>query len=239
MNYYKEPVLITEPVGNNAISFDERKLLGSEGKIYVPAIISGVIDNVVLGDKIVFEEVNDGKLVSCAGLQALVMCTHHDVPVCIMDNHNHALYFRYQAFKLWVISPWVALIHIDQHADMNEPAARIDEARVNDLSYVAEYVNTQTQIASFIKPALQSGLVSECIQVRSEAKLQEIADFKLDGLSYILDIDIDFFAHETDVSWKIELIRKLMRGAALVTIATSPSFIDQKRALELVRMLLS
>lgn len=121
---------------------------------------------------------------------------------------------------------------------MNEPSERIDEACVGDLGYVAEYVNTKTQIASFIVPALESSLISECIQIRSEAKLEEIASFDLEGMQYILDIDIDFFAHEFHTDSKIKLIKKLMPGASLITIATSPSFIDQKVALELVHKLL-
>lgn len=73
------------------------------------------------------------------------------------------------------------VIHIDQHADMNEPEVRLDEARVGDIEYIAQYVNTEAQIASFIQPALRAGLISECIQVRSEAKLEETVGRILDA----------------------------------------------------------
>lgn len=63
-----------------------------------------MINDLALGDQIVFEEVDDGKLISCKGLDSLVMCEYNGVPVCIMDNHNHALYFRYQALQQSVIS---------------------------------------------------------------------------------------------------------------------------------------
>lgn len=102
--YYKESIFITEPVGNNAISYEERKALGSEGKIYVPAIVSGSVSDVSLGHQIVFEEIENGKLISCVGLESLVMCVYKDIPVCIVDNHNHVLYFRYQALQQSVIT---------------------------------------------------------------------------------------------------------------------------------------
>lgn len=100
-------------------------------------------------------------------------------------------------------------------------------------------MNTQTQIASFIKPALHGGLLKECVQIRSEAKLVEIiqnSKFKIQN--YIVDIDLDFFVHETNVSNKMNLLRQLISSAPVVTIATSPYFLDQHRAIELIHLLL-
>ena len=98
-------------------------------------------------------------------------------------------------------------------------------------------MNTQTQIASFIQPALRSGILSTCVQIRSEAKLQEIADSLDSRDPYILDIDIDFFAHEENIQPKISLLQKLISSAQLVTVATSPSFIDQERAMSIIQEL--
>lgn len=58
--------------------------------------------------------------------------------------------------------------------------------------------------------------------------------------SIILDIDLDIFAHEMDyISNKIKLkrIRELLPRADLITIATSPYFIDQKTALKFLKMI--
>jgi hypothetical protein len=51
----------------------------------------------------------------------------------------------------------------------------------------------------------------------------------------ILNLDLDFFAPEMDFipeSKKLQIIRNLLPQVACITIATSPFFIDQKRALE-------
>lgn len=256
MNFYTEPVRLTEPVWNNAIAYSERMALWSQGKLYVPALIDWTLDDLAVWENIVFEEIDHGSLISCKGLKNLLTIHHQWKTIYITDNHNHALYFRYEALTDGLITPGATLLHIDQHADFSEPNsylnAEIKEQKAEiDLSAVVEYVNTQTQIASFIKPALQSWLLKECVQIRSEAKLQHIAeDIKLKTenntevlgfeswvLNYILDIDMDFFAHETDVSAKIELIRQLISSASVVTIATSPYFMDQQRAISLIKEL--
>jgi len=59
---------------------------------------------------------------------------------------------------------------------------------------------------------------------------------------YILDIDIDFWAPEMGIAeWDrtIQKTRQLIAGASVVTIATSPCFIEQDRAVEIVKLLLS
>jgi len=237
MHFYHEPLRQTEPVGNNAIAYDQRMALWSQGKLFLPPLIDGTIDDLTLGENIVFEEVEDEKLISCKGLQNLLRISHQEKTIFIADNHHHALYFRYLARDEGLISRWVPLLHVDQHADMNEPAGRIDPAQEHDLWYIAAYVNTQTQIASFIQPALRSGILSTCVQIRSEAKLQEIADSLDSRDPYILDIDIDFFAHEENIQPKISLLQKLISSAQLVTVATSPSFIDQERAMSIIQEL--
>lgn len=238
-NYYRDEVEITEPWGNNAIAYAERMALSSRGKLTVPRLIDGMITDITLGDQIVFEEVENGKLLSCTGLQNLLKISHNNQTIYITDNHHHALYFWYQALTDGLITKGATLLHIDQHADMNEPAERIDTTREHDMDYMARYVNEQTQIASFIQPALRSGLVTECVQIRTETKLAEIVEtYASANEQYILDIDLDFFAAESDVTSKRELIRQLVPRASLITIATSPSFFDQKRALELIDQLL-
>ena len=58
---------------------------------------------------------------------------------------------------------------------------------------------------------------------------------------YILDIDVDFWAPEMGIGEfdrTIQKTRQLIAGANVVTIATSPCFMDQERAVEIVRKLL-
>ena len=239
MNYYNQSGRQSEPHWNNAISYAERMALGSQWKLFLPQLIIWTLDDLTLWENVEFEEIENNKLLSFSWINNLLKLSHNNKTIYITDNHNHALYFRYEALHDGLISKGAKLLHVDQHADMNEPASRLDQSQEADLEYIAEYVNTQTQIASFIQPALRSGLLSECIQIRSEAKLEEIVSQRSVHQPYILDIDIDFFAEETDVSAKIAHLQTLMQDAQHITIATSPYFIDQNTAISLIRQLLS
>ncbi len=159
-----------------------------------------------------------------------------------MDNHNHALYCRYTEVLAGRVQRGLPVIHIDQHSDMKDPMGWIDVDKEADLDYIARYVNEVCTIADFIQPALRSGLISECVQVRTEySLLAESRKPKAEGGGYILDIDIDFWASEMGIEEfdrTIEKTRQLIAGASMVTIATSPCFIEQERAIEVVRKLL-
>jgi len=174
-----------------------------------------------------------------------------NISVYVMDNHNHALYCWYREYLAWRIAKWLPLIHIDQHSDMKDPIWWIDMDREHDLNYIAIYTNEVCTIADFIQPALHSWLVGSCQQIRTENGL---LGFSLDTWiasllyswqwrsGYILDIDIDFWATEMGIvefDRTIKKMRQLIAGASMVTIATSPCFIDQERAVEIVRLLLS
>ena len=72
----------------------------------------------------------------------------------------------------------------------------------------------------------------------------EKMDFQ--NYNYILDIDVDFWACPSDrredktqqeMESDFEIIRKLVDNACLITIATSPYFMEQKRAIEIIKLL--
>jgi hypothetical protein len=268
--YYKQATIIDHPIGNNAFVYDERKQLFGKAEIVVPAIIEGSLDDVKVGKDIVFAEKMDGEVKEFVGLEKLVITViarkerrdwrgnlgdtkiatlrsqwrigrNDEVSVYVMDNHNHALYCWYKEYVAWNIEKWLPVIHIDQHSDMNDPVGWIDGEKENDLAYIAIYVNEVCTIADFIQPALRSGLVSECVQVRTENGIINGKWWMVNG-GYILDIDIDFWAPEMSIGEfdrTIQKTRQLIAGASLVTIATSPCFIDQDRAVEIVNLLLS
>jgi hypothetical protein len=122
---------------------------------------------------------------------------------------------------------------------MKNPVAWLDIHKENDLDYVTEYTNEVCTIADFIQPALKTGIISQCIQVRTENGL---LDYDIPKFSYIVDVDIDFWATEMGIEEfdrTIQKTRQLIAGASMVTIATSPCFIDQERAVEIVKLLLS
>ena len=65
---YKTHHILQENVGNNAFSYDLR-----EGKsLYIPSLREGTLDDVIMGDEVVFEEREDGILKSCTGLRHFI-----------------------------------------------------------------------------------------------------------------------------------------------------------------------
>ncbi len=236
--YYHNLTIIDRPIGNNIFVYNERKELFGKAEIVISQLIEGTLDDVQLGDTTVFAEEVAGEIKEFAGLKSLVMV---EKSTYIMDNHNHALHCWYKEYLAWNIRKGLALIHIDQHSDMKDPVGWIDMSKENDLEYIATYVNEVCTIADFIQPALRSGLVGECVQVRTEYWIIN-GEWWMVNDAYILDIDIDFWAPEMSIGEfdrTIQKTRQLIAEASMVTIATSPCFIDQERAVEIVTMLLT
>ena len=65
---YKNPHILQENVGNNVFSYNLR---GSKS-LYIPSLREGTLDDVIMGDEIVFEEQEDGILKSCKGLKNFI-----------------------------------------------------------------------------------------------------------------------------------------------------------------------
>lgn len=241
---YEDKNIITEPIGNNAFSYDERMALWSAWKIYVPSLIQWTIEDVAIGTEIAFEEVVNWKLISCIWLKHFVQLEYHDTPIFIVDNHNHALSFRY--WTKWSppftergrypegMGDFFTLIHIDQHADTKD--------NTNSLSQdedVERFINTQTNVGNFITAAINSWIIDEVIQIRTDYALQEHWNTEtMQHWNIILDIDIDFRVDKEPTESDFEIIRNLITKAELVTIATSPYFMEQVRAIEIIKKIL-
>jgi len=160
-----------------------------------------------------------------------------------MDNHNHALAFWWMEFqnkkKTCLDDEAYTLIHVDQHSDMNS-SDELEDIVDNEL-WVKNFVNYQCDVGSFIVPATELNIVNEIKWVKSEFDLFtfDVEEFKagLDGKKLILDIDLDFWAPGMDIEKldeSFEKVKKMMKLADLVTIATSPYFLDQKLAIDLL-----
>ena len=66
---YQKPFQITQKIGNNAFSFDRR----NKPIIYVPSIIDGNVNDVKIGNKIVFEDFDENDVLkSCVGLKHFI-----------------------------------------------------------------------------------------------------------------------------------------------------------------------
>ena len=241
--HYQESHILSENTGNNAFSYNIRM----SKSLYIPSLIEWALDDVKIGTEIVFEEMEDDKIRSCLGLEHFIRLTDSsilalqysniptfqpsNIPITIFDNHNHALYFWYEALSKGIISPWVELIHIDEHSDLWDNKNTIQS---RDLSSIWRFTNYECNVGNYIAPAIADGLVWKVIRIENDYELDAYMDYTPSRNS-ILNLDLDFFSPEMsfiDEEKKIRCIRNLLAKVQCVTIATSPYFIDQWLAIE-------
>ena len=253
---YSSPRIISAPISNNRLNWDERE----NHTIRVPSLIEWALDEVIIGTETVIEWEVHGKITAGKWLKHFVFLRSSRVPTWIIDNHNHAFAFWHEAYWKWYIQKWALLVHIDQHTDLatpgNFPAWKHPEESHEGI--VEEYTNTDLTIADFIVPALATGLISEAVMVTGEDmhtsrsfvwedKKEEIKK-KKDGFSInspststptslILDIDLDYFSQGFDELKCFENVRYWIEKADIITIATSPLFIDQEKAISVLKSL--
>jgi len=237
---YDKDFFIETPVWNNALSFDKRK----NKKLYVPKLIKSRIDSIIeLWDNVVFEDFDfDWKLVSATWLKNMHLFEYKNKNMYLFDNHNHAFYFWYKELFEWKIKNNALLIHIDKHSDLREPLV-IPSKPFNNLEEVFYYTNFELNVWNYIIPAKKLGLIKKDIQIRSKQNIDDFflekdSLFKKFNNNIILNIDLDFFEPELDYidyNYKKELINECVKYANTITVATSPFFIDQKRALRVFK----
>ena len=180
------------------------------------------------------------------GLKKFLQIEKSDFPpVFIFDNHNHAPVFRYYCIeKSNIKSP--TLIHIDQHSDCWENKETLElNGKEDDLEKVFHFFNERCNVGNFIPPAIEIGIISNQIQIRSTAALQNL---KIDkNQNFILDIDLDFCLNWIDRTKINNEALKLLKNkfdeiwklASCITIATSPYFLDQRITINLIKNLFS
>lgn len=257
MPLYSSWFFITEPISNNRFDYLERV----HPQIYVPSLIEGALEDVQIADSIAIETYVWDTLKSGQWLQHFIFLKNARVPTWICDNHNHAFAFWFDALQKGYIQPWSRLVHIDQHTDLATPQSFPQQKAQSkkhkggflffeDLLEVQEYVNTILTIADFIVPALATGLLSKALMVTGEStdgawtfiwlggellKLQEAEDGEESSL--IVDLDLDYFAQWFDEKETFSTVMYWLAKADIVTIATSPLFIDQHRAITILKSL--
>jgi len=230
--YFQKNILRGE-YGNNAFGWENRREKYQKNPtLTIPALIHGALSDVRIGKDIVFEEVENGEMISCVGLAHFVRL--QDMPpgfpvTTIFDNHNHALYFWIEAWQSGAISEGCELIHIDEHSDLwdNEYALDLERA-YDDAGYVWEFVNHRCNVGNYIQPARDAGLITNMIRIENEHQFDAFMNYTPPKNS-ILNIDIDIFAPELDhipEEKKLSLIKNLLPRVSCVTIATSPFFIE-------------
>lgn len=224
---------ITEPLGNNAFSYAKRQ----NNSIYVPPLIEGTLSEIQLGSQIVFSEIEDGIEKNRNGLKNFVYFPFQGKNIFIFDNHNHAFFFWLAGYLQGKIKPGLPLVHIDQHSDMRDPQALPDFTlnRNVDIAEVFDYTNYVLNVGNFIQPALKLGLFSDVQIIDSSTSFERPVP-----TDYVLDIDLDIFSEDMayiDVVIKNVKIKQYIQKASFITIATSPYFINQRRALRILKAL--
>jgi uncharacterized protein involved in tolerance to divalent cations len=239
---YKIWIYITDPIWNNEFHYDERIALWSVGKIFVTNLIQWTVADLQEGSEIVFEEVVDNKLISCTWLKHFVQTGYAWIPTYIFDNHNHALFFRYRHTKQFEhkedAKPFKVL-HIDQHADTKENKNSFKATHTSPQE-VLSFTNYGCNVGNFLTSAKDAWIIEEIIQIRSQHTLHNMETLDFQNYNYILDIDVDFreWKSQQEIESDSKIIKKLMANVCLITIATSPYFMDQQVAIELVKTIL-
>ena len=220
---------IDKPTGNNIFSYEER----SNKKIFVPKLIQGTLDDVLVGSEIVFNEIDEEIEIKAKGLKNMVKFDYQDKDIYIFDNHNHAFYFWIKSLNKGSFTKGCKLVHVDQHKDTRVPENY--EVDVNNIDDVFRYTNEVLNVGSFIKPALEHNIFSELIIIDSSYGF----DLEIYG-EFVLDIDLDIFSKDMDYipyDLKLSKIQELIKKAKVITIASSPFFIDQEYAIKVLKEL--
>lgn len=237
--HYANKQILNQNLGNNAFAWDERTAeYGQSPILTIPALIDGTLDDVKIGSQIVFEEIENGILRSCVGLENFVQLSENMI---VFDNHNHAIYFWIDAVREWIIQPGFELIHIDEHSDLWNNDNHLDlEKAITNPEYAWDFTNLSCNVGNYILPAIESGLVGNMIRIENEYQIDAYIDYIPSSMS-VLNIDLDIFAPELDHipnEKKIKIIKNLLEKVQYVTIATSPYFIEQCRAINYLKNIL-
>ncbi len=241
--FYKDQIQLTSDVWNNALSYHERFSQFGKAEIMLPSIKSiDSLEDITLSKAICLEEINESWILqSCTWLEHIYEFDHQGKNIILVDNHNHVLYFRMKFVKDTLDSTQtsqISLRHIDQHSDLNTPDPLPNKNKLYDLEYIWEYTNYSCQISSFITPFFERYPETEFTRIKSEHQLLKTHVTP----TTILDIDLDFWAPEMNIEKHhktITLTRQLIQEAELITIATSPMFMNQKYSLDILHQLLT
>ena len=239
---YNKWFYITDKIWNNAFSFEKRK----NKKIWVPSLIKiNSFDEISLQEdkgKIAFEDFDfEDKLSTNYGLKNFYEIDWKWKPIYLFDNHNHALFFWYLFKENWFIKQkWNTLYHVDEHADYRAPWVTLKKT---DLESIFNYTNfSDINVWNYIIPAEEEGLIWKTIQIRNTKNLEDYLDSQLlkEGIDegIILNLDLDFFQPDLDFidyDLKKKVVLDIAKKASIITVSTSPFFINQELAIKVFK----
>jgi len=237
---YKEWFYLDREVWNNAFSFDKRE----NKKLYVPKLIKiNSFDDIKLQDdkeKIAFEDFDfNDKLSTNYGLKNFYEIDWKWKKIYLFDNHNHAYYFWYLARNKWIIWDNNTLIHIDEHADTRDNKKSLLKPDTNDLEKVFKFTNEVLNVGDYIIPAKNEWIIWDIVQIRNTSNLEEYLENKDKYKeNIILNLDLDFFQPDLDFidyNLKKKVVLDSAEKASVITVCTSPFFIDQELAVKVFK----
>jgi hypothetical protein len=209
----RSALTLVYPHGNSGFSDGEHNLP-------VPAIRQGGADDIIYGDDVAFIDSSSG--IAERGLKNFIIghTTHTGTPIFICDNHNYVL----EAWQL-LGGRQPTLVHIDQHRD---------DALATQLETLSH-----TRICDYIDFATKNSWIAEqIISIIEQHDLQQLKS--IPDHNKICNIDLDIFAPECTIlslEDKVAAIIAAAKNCSLITLATSPGFIDQPRAIEIAKLL--
>lgn len=207
---------ISKNKGNNSYNFHTNK------KIWIAPIFQGDEKDIQGGEKIAFEDEENGEIKQSKGLQNFILgkTQNTQTPIFICDNHNYVL-------EIWeqVKDKNFSIIHIDQHKD--------------DAKFIGDTQNWRetTRICDYLDFALKMKWISNIHSFTESYEISKKQKYTTE--KHILNIDLDFFAPELTIislQEKIELILFYLPQSEIITLATSPLFIDQEFAREIGKL---
>lgn len=238
--FYTQKYIFSEKLWNNALSYDERqKILWKTPILTIPSRIFWDIDDVKTSHNLVFEEVENGRLFSCFWLENFVQIERNNLPpIIVFDNHNHALFFWCEAIKNGIIEPNFELLHIDEHSDLWPNDNKIDD--FSDLQKMWEFTNFSCNVGNYIIPAQKAGIVGNMIRIENEFQIDENIYYSPSQNS-VLNLDLDIFSPELSHIPEekiVQCIQNLLNRVKYATICTSPYFIEQWKAIIMLKKIL-
>ncbi|MDF2379516.1 MAG: UPF0489 family protein [Candidatus Gracilibacteria bacterium] len=231
--YYCTGLLLDKGIGNNSFSLDRKP---QRSPLRITPLMKGSFGDLQVSDQITFHDFDEDKWVECSGLEKALLCLDYEIPIYVFDNHNHAFYGWCEGLMAGWFQKGATLVHVDAHYDDAVPPNI--EVNIDDLKDVFRYTNEVLQIATFINPALELGIFDE-VRNYVESKEFGVASLELgEQKQIVLDIDLDVFCTEmshVEFEQKMEVIRKYLPQTKLITMATSPFFIDQEKAIRMAK----
>lgn len=241
MALFESPSEISEAVGNNRFGQSQE---GVVLPLKVPRRMFGNFSDIRLSDRTAFRDcVEGGEKREMPGLESFVSTVWEDIPFHIFDNHNYALAFWLEAYASGILSKGFRLVHVDMHSDLWKNGFDLDLGRAGDGSYVEDFVNSKTEVGNYIDPAIRCGFVGEIVKIEGEGELESalarLENGEIDfNVPTVLNLDLDFFAPDLDYvpfELKKRAILAFAKKSRIVTVATSPGFIEGRTALDAFR----